>query len=93
MPTRPRAPPRSGATQASRVTASPVGPTTRPAPRPTSRPWGGSTPSTGDVEVASFYALALLATHPPTDASLKDPTPATGILEPFYAYEPQPTGA
>src|SRR3972149_6655383 len=38
----------------------------------------------GDVEVASFYALALLATSPPTDASLKNPTRATEILESFH---------
>ena len=45
-----------------------------------------------DVEVASFYALALLATHPPTDASLKNPTRATGILESFYATNPSHPG-
>jgi hypothetical protein len=45
-----------------------------------------------DVEVASFYALALLATHPPTDATLKNPTRATGILEPFRATHPSHPG-
>jgi tetratricopeptide (TPR) repeat protein len=45
-----------------------------------------------DVEVASFYALALLATHPPTDASLKNPRRATSILEPFYATHPNHPG-
>jgi tetratricopeptide (TPR) repeat protein len=45
-----------------------------------------------DVEVASFYALALLATHPPTDASLKNPTRATRILEPFHATNPNHPG-
>ncbi len=45
-----------------------------------------------DVEVASFYALALLATHPPTDASLKNPTRATQILEPFHAANPNHPG-
>jgi tetratricopeptide (TPR) repeat protein len=46
----------------------------------------------GDVEVASFYALALLATHPPTDASLKNPTRATQILESFHATNPNHPG-
>jgi tetratricopeptide (TPR) repeat protein len=46
----------------------------------------------GDVEVASFYALALLATHPPTDTGLKNPRRATGILEPFYATNPTHPG-
>jgi tetratricopeptide (TPR) repeat protein len=46
----------------------------------------------GDVEVASFYALALLATHPPTDASLKNPTRATGILESFHSTNPNHPG-
>ncbi len=41
-----------------------------------------------DIEVASFYALSLLATHPPTDASLKNPRRATAILEPFFATHP-----
>ena len=45
-----------------------------------------------DVEVASFYALALLATHPPTDASLKNPTRATEILESFHATYPNHPG-
>jgi hypothetical protein len=34
-----------------------------------------------DVEVGSFYALALLATASPTDASLKNPLRAAQILE------------
>jgi tetratricopeptide (TPR) repeat protein len=46
----------------------------------------------GDVEVASFYALALLATHPPTDASLKNPARATEILESFHATNPNHPG-
>jgi tetratricopeptide (TPR) repeat protein len=46
----------------------------------------------GDVEVASFYALALLATSPPTDASLKNPTRATQILESFHAANPNHPG-
>ena len=46
----------------------------------------------GDVEVASFYALALLATHPPTDATLKNPTQATEILESFHATNPNHPG-
>ena len=37
-----------------------------------------------DVEVGSFYALALLATASPTDASLKNPLRAAEILESFY---------
>lgn len=41
-----------------------------------------------DIEVASFYALSLLATHAPTDASLKNPRRATAILEPFFATHP-----
>jgi tetratricopeptide (TPR) repeat protein len=45
-----------------------------------------------DVEVASFYALALLATHPPTDATLKNPKRATEILEAFYATDPNHPG-
>jgi hypothetical protein len=45
-----------------------------------------------DVEVASFYALALLATHPPTDASLANPRRATAILEPFYTSHPNHPG-
>ena len=46
----------------------------------------------GDVEVASFYALALLATSPPTDASLKNPTRATEILESFHTTNPNHPG-
>jgi len=46
----------------------------------------------GDVEVASFYALALLATHLPTDASLKNPARATQILESFHATNPNHPG-
>ncbi len=45
-----------------------------------------------DVEVASFYALALLATSPPTDATLKNPTRATEMLETFYATNPNHPG-
>jgi tetratricopeptide (TPR) repeat protein len=45
-----------------------------------------------DVEVSSFYALALLATHAPTDASLGNPRRATAILEPFYASHPNHPG-
>jgi tetratricopeptide (TPR) repeat protein len=45
-----------------------------------------------DVEVASFYALALLATHPPTDASLKNPTRTTEILESFHSTNPNHPG-
>jgi hypothetical protein len=41
-----------------------------------------------DVEVGSFYALALLATHVPTDASLKNPLRAAEILEGYYARTP-----
>ena len=46
----------------------------------------------GDVEVASFYALALLATHPPTDATLRNPRRATQILEPFHVTNPNHPG-
>jgi tetratricopeptide (TPR) repeat protein len=44
------------------------------------------------VEIASFYALALLATHPPTDTSLRNPARATAILEPFRATHPRHPG-
>jgi tetratricopeptide (TPR) repeat protein len=45
-----------------------------------------------DVEVGSFYALALLATHVPTDASLKNPRRAAEILEGYYAKNPNHPG-
>ncbi len=45
-----------------------------------------------DVEVGSLYALALLATHVPTDASLKNPLRAAEILERFYASNPNHPG-
>jgi tetratricopeptide (TPR) repeat protein len=45
-----------------------------------------------DVEVGSLYALALLATHVPTDASLKNPLRAAEILEGFYAKYPNHPG-
>ena len=45
-----------------------------------------------DVEVASFYALALLATHSPTDASLKNPTRAAADPRVLLRNEPQPPG-
>jgi len=45
-----------------------------------------------DVEVGSFYALALLATHVPTDASLKNPLRAAEILEGYYAKNPNHPG-
>jgi hypothetical protein len=35
-----------------------------------------------------LYALALLATHVPTDASLKNPLRAAEILEGYYAKNP-----
>lgn len=37
-----------------------------------------------NVEAATFYALALLATAPPTDQTLKNQSRATQILETFY---------
>jgi hypothetical protein len=38
-----------------------------------------------DVEAASFYALSLLATAPPGDASLSNQKKAASILETWYA--------
>ncbi len=45
-----------------------------------------------NVEVATFYALALLATAPPTDQTLRNQTRATQILEPFYKKHPDHPG-
>ena len=45
-----------------------------------------------DVEVASFYALALLATTPPGDPKLTNPRRAAEILEPFYTTNPNHPG-
>jgi tetratricopeptide (TPR) repeat protein len=45
-----------------------------------------------DVEVGTFYALALLATAPPTDRTLKNQTRATEILEPLYRKHPDHPG-
>src|SRR5262245_27908719 len=45
-----------------------------------------------DVEVGSFYALALLATHVPTDASLRNPLRAAEILEGYSAKNPNHPG-
>jgi tetratricopeptide (TPR) repeat protein len=45
-----------------------------------------------DVEVGSLYALALLATHVPTDATLKNPLRAAEILEGYYAKNPNHPG-
>ena len=45
-----------------------------------------------DIEVASFYALALMASAPPTDRALKNQTRATEILEPFHRQQPDHPG-
>ena len=45
-----------------------------------------------DVEVASFYALALMATATPGDPALANPRRAAEILEPFYAANPNHPG-
>ena len=45
-----------------------------------------------DIEVAAFYALALLASAPPGDRTLKNQTLATTILEPFHARQPDHPG-
>jgi tetratricopeptide (TPR) repeat protein len=45
-----------------------------------------------DIEVAAFYALALLASAPPADRTLKNPTRATEILEPFHRQQPDHPG-
>ena len=45
-----------------------------------------------DVEVATFYALALLASAPPADRTLKNQTRATEILEPFHRQQPDHPG-
>jgi tetratricopeptide (TPR) repeat protein len=45
-----------------------------------------------DVEVATFYALSLLASASPTDRTLKNQTRATGILEPLFVKYPSHPG-
>ena len=45
-----------------------------------------------DVELASFYALALLATTTPGDPKLENPRRAASILEPFSATNPNHPG-
>ena len=45
-----------------------------------------------DVEPTSFYALALLATAPPTDASYANQRKATALLEPFFVSQPNHPG-
>jgi tetratricopeptide (TPR) repeat protein len=45
-----------------------------------------------DVEVATFYALALLATTPPGDRTLANPTRAAGILERLHRQQPDHPG-
>jgi hypothetical protein len=46
-----------------------------------------------DREAAIFYALALLATAPPTDKTFANQRQAAAILEPIFAEEPQHPGA
>lgn len=45
-----------------------------------------------DIEAGTFYALALLASAPPADATLKNQTRATEILERFHAKQPDHPG-
>jgi hypothetical protein len=45
-----------------------------------------------DVEPTAFYALALLATAPPTDASYANQLKATALLEPFFVSHPNHPG-
>ena len=45
-----------------------------------------------DVEPAAFYALALLATAPPTDTTYGNQLKATAILEPFFVSQPNHPG-
>jgi hypothetical protein len=45
-----------------------------------------------EVEVGTFYALALLGTAPPTDKTLKNQGRATEILERFYRKHPDHPG-
>ena len=46
----------------------------------------------GDIEAKAFYALALLATHPPTDATLAKPAKAARILEELFPANPDHPG-
>jgi hypothetical protein len=45
-----------------------------------------------DVEPAAFYALALLATAPPTDVKYANQLKATALLEPFFVSQPNHPG-
>ena len=45
-----------------------------------------------DVEPTAFYALALLATAPPSDASYANQRKATALLEPFFVSQPNHPG-
>ena len=45
-----------------------------------------------DIEAATFYALALLASAPPADRTLENQTRATEILEPFHRQQPDHPG-
>lgn len=45
-----------------------------------------------DIEAGTFYALALLASAPPGDRTLKNQTRATEILEPFHRQQPDHPG-
>jgi tetratricopeptide (TPR) repeat protein len=46
----------------------------------------------GDVEAAAFFALALLGSASPTDATLANAKRATALLEPFFAKHPRHPG-
>ena len=45
-----------------------------------------------DVEATAFYALALLATAPPSDTSYANQRKATALLEPFFVSQPNHPG-
>jgi hypothetical protein len=45
-----------------------------------------------DIEAATFYALALIASAPPTDRTLRNQTRATELLEPFHRQQPDHPG-
>jgi tetratricopeptide (TPR) repeat protein len=45
-----------------------------------------------DIEAGTFYALALLASAPPADPSLRNQTRATEILERFHKVQPDHPG-
>jgi tetratricopeptide (TPR) repeat protein len=48
--------------------------------------------NSGDAEAQIFYALALIATAPPTDTTHSNQKRAAAILEPIYRLQPQHPG-